>query len=249
MFLEVKNLSKTYITKTFLSEKRFKALDNISFTLDKNEFLSVIGSSGSGKSTLGRILANILNFDEGSIKYFDKDINEYRIQEFSKIVQLIFQNPYSSLNPKLKIKSSFLEVFNNKKDTDVKNKIKESLEKVGLDEKILKNYPHQFSGGQRQRIAIARALLKNPKLIIADEPFASLDVYSQNQILNIFKNIKENSDTSIILITHDINAAAKFSQKMVIMENGKLIKNDTTENIFKEKENKYIVDLLSSMEL
>lgn len=249
MLLEVNNVSKSYITKEFFSERKFLALDDVSFSLKEGEYLSVIGSSGSGKTTLGRIIADLLEYDSGSVKYFGKDIKEYCLTEFSSIVQMIFQNPYASLNPKLKIRSSLLEALPDTKADNAFDTIADALTQVGLDEKILDNYPHQFSGGQRQRIAVARVLLKKPKLIIADEPFASLDIYSQNQILDIFKNIKRNSKTSIILITHDISAASDFAERMAIMENGKIIKDSSFDKIFKEKENKYIADLISSMEL
>ena len=249
MFLEVKNLSKIYTAKEFFSEKKFKALDDINFSIKEGEFLSVIGSSGSGKTTLGRVISGLLEYDEGSVKYHDKNLENYDILEFSSIVQMIFQNPYASLNPKLKIKSSFLEALPGKTVAEALSEIEKILCSVGLDTGVLNNYPHQFSGGQRQRIAVARVLLKKPKLIIADEPFASLDIYSQNQILEIFKNIKACTTTSVILITHDISAASKFAERMIIMENGKIIKDLPFQTILKEKENKYITDLISSMEL
>ncbi|MDR1196340.1 MAG: dipeptide/oligopeptide/nickel ABC transporter ATP-binding protein [Endomicrobium sp.] len=249
MLLEAANLSKQYVSKEFFKENKFLALDNAGFSLKEGGYLSVIGSSGSGKTTLGRIIANLLDYDGGSVKYFGKDMKDYSPSELSQIVQMIFQNPYASLNPKLKIKSSLLEALDCKKTKNSEETIIKALEQVGLDGRILNNYPHQFSGGQRQRIAVARALLKNPKLIIADEPFASLDVYSQSRILDIFKNIKKVSNTSIILITHDISAASDFSERMIIMENGKIVKDCSSDEIFNEKENKYIANLISSMEL
>ena len=249
MFLEVNNLSKTYITKEFFGEKKFTALDNVSFCAQEGEFLSVIGSSGSGKTTLGRILANILDFDKGSVKYFGKEPREYGSTEFAGIVQMIFQNPYASLNPKLKIRASFMEAFTGRKDSDTEGIIEKVLKSVGLDKSVLDNYPHQFSGGQRQRIAVARVLLKNPKLIIADEPFASLDIYSQNQMLDIFAGIKSLGGISVMLITHDIAAAANFAQRMIIMDQGKIIKDDSADNIFNEKKNRYVMELISSMEI
>jgi len=249
MFLEVANLTKTYITKEFFSEKKFLALDDVSFSLNEGEFLSVIGSSGSGKTTLGRILANILDFDKGSVKYFGKEMREYGTSELSGIVQMIFQNPYASLNPKLKIRSSFMEALAGAKNSDTEGIIEKTLKSVGLEKSILDNYPHQFSGGQRQRIAVARILLKKPKLIIADEPFASLDIYSQNQMLDIFSGIKKYGGVSVMLITHDIAAAARFAPRMIIMDSGRIIKDDTTDNVFNEKKNEYIMELVSSMEI
>jgi ABC-type dipeptide/oligopeptide/nickel transport system ATPase subunit len=161
---------------------------------------------------------------------------------------MIFQNPYASLNPKLKIKSSLNEALDKNDIANACEIIGQTLEKTGLESKILNNYPHQFSGGQRQKIAITRALLKKPKLIIADEPFASLDIYSQNQIMSIFKDIMK-SGVSIILITHDIAAAKHFAQRMIVMQEGKIVKDDCSENVFNEKENKYIADLISALEI
>lgn len=249
MFLKVENLSKTYSTKTFLTTKKFDALRNISFSLNEGESCSIIGASGSGKTTLGKILARILPFTGGSIKYCNKDIKKYSLTDFSNMAQMIFQNPYASLNPKLKIKTSLMEVFKNQKNKNNYEKIKDVLNSVDLNETVLNNYPHQFSGGQRQRIAIARVLLKNPKLIIADEPFTSLDVYCQKQIMEIFDNIKRKFHTSILLITHDISAAKKFSKRMIIMQNGSIVANDDFENILHTNDNEYIEDLISSMEL
>jgi ABC-type glutathione transport system ATPase component len=247
-FLEIKNLTKIYAAKTFFSEKKFLALDNIGFSAAEGESLSVIGSSGSGKTTLGRIIARILDYDEGEVKFCGKSINDYSPRDFSKIAQMIFQNPYASLNPKLKIKSSLSEALAKEDVSNAGEIISQTLEKTGLENKILDNYPHQFSGGQRQRIAIARALLRKPKLIIADEPFASLDVYSQNRITSIFKDIMKDG-VSIILITHDIAAAKRFAERMIVMDGGKIVKDAPGESIFNEKENKYIADLISAIEL
>ncbi|MDR2426980.1 MAG: dipeptide/oligopeptide/nickel ABC transporter ATP-binding protein [Endomicrobium sp.] len=249
MLLEVINLSKKYVSKELFKENNFLALDTVGFSLSKGEYLSVIGSSGCGKTTLGKIIAGLLEYDAGSVKYFDKDIKDYSVTELSAKVQMIFQNPYASLNPKLRIKSSLSEALNDKQKENAEEIICKVLESVGLDVRILNNYPHQFSGGQRQRIAVARILLKNPQLIIADEPFASLDIYSQTQILEIFKNIEKTSKTSMILITHDIAAASRFAERMIIMKNGKIVKDSSFEKIFNEKENKYISDLISAMEL
>jgi len=248
MLLEVKKLSKIYSEKGFFKESRFHALNKASFTLKEGESLSVIGSSGSGKTTLGRVLAGMLDFDSGHVRYFGKDIKDYPVKRFAEIVQMIFQNPYASLDPKMKIKDSLYEAFGAAKPKNAKKIITDTLKSVGLETKILNNYPHQFSGGQRQRIAVARVLIKKPKLIIADEPFASLDIYSQNQITEILKNAVKKTNTSVILITHDIAAAAKFSKRMIIIDSGKIIKDADVKKIFAEKNDKYIAGLLSAME-
>ena len=247
-FLNITNLSKIYTAKTFFGEKKFLALDSIAFSVKEGESLSIIGSSGSGKTTLGRIIAKIIEYDSGEIKFYEKNIHDYSVRDFSKIVQMIFQNPYASLNPRIKIKSSLMEALDKDEISKAEEIIQKTLEKTGLETKILNNYPHQFSGGQRQKIAIARALLKKPKLIIADEPFASLDIYSQNQIISIFKDIMK-SGVSIILITHDIAVAKQFSERMIVMNEGKIVKDASSQNIFNEKENKYIENLILAAEI
>ena len=247
-FLNITNLSKIYTAKTFFGEKKFLALDSIAFSVKEGESLSIIGSSGSGKTTLGRIIAKIIEYDSGEIKFYGKNIHDYSIRDFSKIVQMIFQNPYASLNPRIKIKSSLMEALDKDEISKAEEIIQKTLEKTGLETKILNNYPHQFSGGQRQKIAIARALLKKPRLIIADEPFASLDIYSQNQIISIFKDIMK-SGVSIILITHDIAVAKQFSERMIVMNEGKIVKDASSQNIFNEKENKYIENLILAAEI
>ncbi|MDR1941917.1 MAG: dipeptide/oligopeptide/nickel ABC transporter ATP-binding protein [Endomicrobium sp.] len=249
--LEVKNLIKTYDREEFFSTKKFLALDGISFCAGENtsESFSVIGSSGCGKTTLAKIIAGLIEFDFGEVKFFGKNIKSYAPREFASMTQMVFQNPYASLNPKLKIKSSFLEAFYGAQKDEAYKIIEDTLKKTGLDAGILDKYPHQFSGGQRQRIAIARSLLKKPKLIIADEPFASLDVYSQNMITDIFSDIRKNFGISIMLITHDISIAKRFAQRMIVMDGGKIVADGNYDDIAGAKENKYIYDLISAMEL
>jgi ABC-type oligopeptide transport system ATPase subunit len=246
--LEVKKLTKTYAREKFFSSEKFWALDGISFCAKEGESFSVIGSSGSGKTTLAKIAAGLLDFDEGEVKFFGRNISGYSPKEFASVTQMIFQNPYASLNPKLKIKSSFLEAFSGVKKEEAHKAIEETLQKTGLDRAVLDNYPHQFSGGQRQRIAITRALLKKPKLIIADEPFASLDIYSQNMITDIFNDIRKNSGISVMLITHDISLAKRFASRMIIMNAGKIAADGVYADIANEKENKYIYDLVRAAE-
>lgn len=222
--LKVKNLTKTYILNTSFFERKkvFHALNNISFELKKNETLSIIGESGSGKSTLAKIICRLIPFDSGTIEIDGKNISDYSRKEFSNIVQMIFQNPYASFNPKLTIGYSLLEAV----DKNIKNKkdiVREKLKLVDIEDDVFNKYPHQFSGGQRQRIAIARALLKEPKMLIADEPFSSLDVINQKLIIEIFDKIKKETETTLIFITHDISAAKKISDKILALKAGNLV--------------------------
>jgi ABC-type dipeptide/oligopeptide/nickel transport system ATPase subunit len=245
--LTVENLTKIYKKNSslFKKEEAFKALNNISFELGKNKVLSIIGESGSGKTTLAKIICALLPFDKGIVKINNKNILEYTKKELSNTVQMIFQNPYASFNPKLTIGYSLSEAIN----SNIKNKkdfINEKLTLVDMNDKnIFDKYPHQFSGGQKQRIAIARALLKSPKILIADEPFASLDVINQSLIMDIFYKIKEEQKTNIIFITHDISAAFKISDEILILQNGNMVKYGNIEEI-KKSENTYIKELINA---
>ncbi|MCL2389596.1 MAG: dipeptide/oligopeptide/nickel ABC transporter ATP-binding protein [Elusimicrobia bacterium] len=217
MDLNVKNLTKIYRKQSLLSSKVFKALDGISFDVKSGESLSIIGESGSGKTTLGKILSCILPFENGEILYDNKNISGYNFRQRSCLVQMIFQNPYMSLNPRLKIGGSLKEASTDESD------IIKTLNSLNLDKDVLNKFPHQFSGGQRQRIAIARVLLKRPKFIVADEPFSSLDASAQVQIMEILKNIANSS--SVLFITHDIAAAAYLTEKSLILKDGIIIYN------------------------
>lgn len=244
--LTVENITKIYRKDSSLFKKNehFVALNNISFELEKDKVLSIIGESGSGKTTLAKIICSLLPFDDGIVKIDDKNILDYKKHELSNTVQMIFQNPYASFNPKLTIGYSLMEaVDNNVKDK--RTTIKEKLALVDMEDDVFDKFPHQFSGGQRQRIAIARALLKEPKILIADEPFASLDVINQSLIMDIFCKIKKEQKTNIIFITHDISAAFKISDKILILQNGNMIKYGNIEDIKKDN-NDYIKELINA---
>ncbi len=245
--LTVENVTKIYKKSSsfFKKEKDFIALNNISFKLKKDNVLSIIGESGSGKTTLAKIICSLLSYDNGKIEINNKNILDYTKQELSNTVQMIFQNPYASFNPKLTIGYSLKEAVDNK-IADKKSFIKEKLALVDMADDIFDKYPHQFSGGQRQRIAIARALLKEPKILIADEPFASLDVINQSLIMDIFYKIKKEQKTNIIFITHDISSAFKISDKILILQNGNMIKYKDVDNIRKEKNNDYVKELINA---
>lgn len=247
MLLNIKHLNKIYKTNSsfFKREKEFNVLNDITFSLNDNVVLSIIGESGSGKTTLAKIISALIPFDNGTVEIDNKNILSFTRQELSNTVQMIFQNPYASFNPKLTIGNSLSQAFDNhiKDEQDI---IKEKLVLVGLEKNILDKYPHQFSGGQRQRIAIARALLKNPKILIADEPFASLDVISQSVIMDIFIKIKEEIKTNIIFITHDIASAMELADKILILKDGNIVKYDINENIKKDRTDKYINELITA---
>ena len=245
--LTIENVTKIYkkSASLFKKEEDFVALNKVSFELEQNKVLSIIGESGSGKTTLAKIICALLSFDDGIVKINDKNILDYTKQELSNTVQMIFQNPYASFNPKLTIGYSLTEAV----DENIKDKrtfIKEKLALVDMQDDIFDKFPHQFSGGQRQRIAIARALLKEPKLLIADEPFASLDVINQSLIMDIFYKIKKEQKTNIIFITHDISSAFKISDKILILQNGNMVKYGNIEDIKNDKSDDYINELINA---
>ena len=244
--LKVKDITKIYKKESslFKKEEDFVALNKVSFELEENKVLSIIGESGSGKTTLAKIICSLLPLDDGIVKINNKNILDYTKHELSNTVQMIFQNPYASFNPKLTIGYSLFEAVNK----NIKNKkdfIKGKLALVDMKDDVFDKYPHQFSGGQRQRIAIARALLKDPKILIADEPFASLDVINQSLIMDIFSKIKKEQKTNIIFITHDISSAFKISDKILILQNGNMVKYGNIEDIKKDN-NEYIKELINA---
>jgi len=244
--LRVNNVSKSFaIKKGFFSggTSRLKALDGVSLTLEEGGFSAILGESGSGKTTLGKIICRLLAPDSGEIFIEDKPLNKYRRFELSAKVQMIFQDPFASLNPKLPV-SSILGEAAPKGDPDA---VLRTLHLVGLQSDILPLYPHPFSGGQRQRIAIARALLKNPKLIIADEPLSSLDISTQAQILKLFASLKKTLRISFIFISHDIVAASNIADYFYVMKEGKIVEEWSAETVLTTPQTAYTKQLLSAV--
>lgn len=247
MLIDIENLNKIYVSNSsFLRRgKKLNVLKNVSFCLSEGTALAIIGESGSGKTTLAKIMSALMPFDAGTVEIDGKNILSFTRFELSNTVQMVFQNPYASFNPKLTIGSSLKQALSD----EVKNKedvIKEKLAVVEMEKNILDKYPYQFSGGQRQRIAIARALLKNPKILIADEPFASLDAVAQSVITEIFLKIKREKQTNLIFITHDISSAAEISDKILILKDGAVSKYDTIENIRRDASDEYVNELINA---
>ena len=239
--LSVSELEKTYeVRKTAFSNKKttIKAVDRITFDLHKGKTLGIVGESGSGKSTLARCLMLLEKPDSGVIKFFDQDLlklKEESLKSLRKDIQIIFQDPYSSLNPRKKILNTlsepllFHQIANRQ---NVNEKAAEILHNVGLDEDSLNKYPHEMSGGQRQRVAIGRALASEPSLLIADEPVSSLDVSIQAQIINLFVDIKNEFKISMIFISHDLNIVRFISDDILVLYKGSIVEMGTRDDIF-----------------
>ncbi|MGB1988685.1 MAG: ABC transporter ATP-binding protein, partial [Flavobacteriales bacterium] len=230
--LQIKNL-KTYfpIRNGFFGgiTDYVKAVDDISFDVYPGETLGLVGESGCGKTTTGRTILRLNEPTAGHMIYKGKDIaafNEQELREFRKEVQIIFQDPYSSLNPRMTIGNAIMEpmqvhgILAN--DEERKKRVEELLEKVSLGAEHFNRYPHEFSGGQRQRIGIARALAVNPKFIICDESVSALDVSVQAQVLNLLNDLKQEFGLTYIFISHDLSVVKYMSDRMVVMQNGKI---------------------------
>ncbi len=253
--LEIKNLFVEYKSKKgFLGQTQaIHAVNNLSLDIKKGEILAVAGESGCGKSTLAKAIILLENAKSGEIKFQDENIftmNKSELKNFRKKVQMIFQNPYSSLDPKMKIFDTLKEPLKINTDFDeneIEKIIYKTIEKTGLDRECLKLYPHEFSGGQRQRIAIARALVLNPEFILADEPVSALDVCIQAQIINLLKELKEDYNLTFLFISHDMSVIKYIADRVAIMYLGEIIELGKTDEIFFAPEHPYTKALLSSV--
>ena len=224
--LSIKNLNKTF-------ESGFK-LKDINFHINESEVVSLIGESGSGKTSISKVIMGLLKA-EGEIQINGK-------------VQMIFQSPYSSLNPKYKIRDIIAEgvIYQKilKKEENLDEYLLSILNEVGLDKEVLNKYPHELSGGMRQRVGIARAVAVKPNLIIADEILTALDALTQIQILELFQKLKENKKISYLFISHDINVVKKISDRLLIIKDGEIIESGAKEKIFSKPEKEYTKKLI-----
>ncbi len=255
--LNVSHLKKYFpITKGLFRKNigTLKAVDDISFTVNKGECIGIVGESGSGKTTLARILLKLIQPTSGTVEFEGKDIfklNKHEVMNFRRRVQIVFQDPHTSLNPRLTIEKTVGEGLIIHKLTKTKkeriNRIAELLENVGLNPKHMDRYPHEFSGGQRQRIGIARALSVNPELIIADEPVSSLDVSVQAQILNLFSELQEKFNLTYIFIAHDLRVVEHVSTKIIVMYMGKIVEIASKEELYRNPIHPYTKLLLNSI--
>ena len=254
--VEIKNLEVKYQTKKnlFGQMQDIFAVNGVSLDIKKGEILAIAGESGCGKSTLAKAIMKLVDSSSGEIFVNNKNIlsvlNREELKAFYQKVQMIFQNPYSSLNPKMKIGEILREplVINTSLTSEEIDKIvEEKIEKVGLDKNCLKLYPHEFSGGQRQRIAIARSLILSPEFIIADEPVSALDVSIQAQIINLLKQLKEDFNLTFLFISHDLSVIKYLSDRIAIMYLGEIVEVGNTEEIFTDPKHPYTKALLSAV--
>lgn len=260
--IEIKNLFVEYKTESALKEhKNVFAVNGLSLEIKQGEILSIAGESGCGKSTLAKAILRLVDVKSGEIMVMDGltenvlHLNKKELKKFRQKAQIIFQNPYSSLNPKMKIYDILkeplivnkeLESLKSLKKQDIDKIILDTIKQVGLNEGVLSLYPHEFSGGQRQRIAIARALVLKPQFIVADEPVSALDVSIQAQIINLLNDLKEKFNLTFLFISHDLNVIKYLSDRVGIMYLGEIVEIGTSDEIFNTPKHPYTQALLSA---
>ncbi|UWQ33251.1 ATP-binding cassette domain-containing protein [Leisingera sp. M527] len=265
--LQIKNLEKRFdLDQGFLETLKFKqgkivresravhAVNNVSLEVGRGEALCVVGESGCGKSTVARLVAGLLTPTAGEIHYDGQridDLSRGAMQPLRKKIQMIFQNPYASLNPRMTIRQALEEPVRhhnpNASAAEVRDKVTEVMLSVGVDPSWAKRYPHEFSGGQRQRIAIARALTVDPEFIIADEPISALDVSIQAQVLNLMLEAKESRGLTYLFITHDLSVVEHFGTRVAVLYLGSVCEVADTATLFSNPKHPYTRALLSAV--
>lgn len=252
--LEVQNLSKHFKSGR---QSVVKAVDGVTFDIYKGETFGLVGESGCGKSTTGRTIIRLYDATDGSVKYAGEDVHGRKskdeIKKFNRKMQMIFQDPYASLNPRMTVKEIISEgldihqlVSNDKERTE---RVHNLLETVGLNKEHANRYPHEFSGGQRQRIGIARALAVDPEFIICDEPISALDVSIQAQVVNLLKQLQEEKGLTYLFIAHDLSMVKYISDRIGVMYFGKLVELAESEELYKNPLHPYTKSLLSAIPL
>ncbi len=254
--LEVHGITKKFLEKSSMIpawRTFFTAVDNISLDIHDGEVFGLVGESGSGKSTVARMIGTLLDVDDGRIRFDGDDVTQMapaELANYRRQIQMIFQDPFSSLNPRMKVESIVAEPLLHHKilpRDQVSARVEELLDRVGLTRAAAAKYPHEFSGGQRQRISIARALATQPRFLICDEPTSALDVSIQAQILNILKDLQEHLGLTMLFISHDLPVVRQMCDRVGVMKQGKLVEVQETEMLFTNPQQDYTKELLKLM--
>ena len=246
--MEVENLKKYFPMQ---KNSVLKAVDNVTLDIYEGEVLSLVGESGSGKTTLGRTVAKLYEKTNGTVKFQGKDIEKYGKKEFTKRIQMIFQDPQASLNPRMTVGDIIAEgidLHNLVKDKKERNeKVFQLLETVGLNREHASRFPHEFSGGQRQRIGIARALAVDPEILVCDEPISALDVSIQAQVVNLLKDLQKERNLTLLFIAHDLSMVKYISDRVAVMYRGKIVELGTPSNVYDNPIHIYTKSLISAV--
>ena len=254
--LEIQNLKKYFPVRAGVLQTvvgHVQAVDGVSFQIAEGETLGLVGESGCGKTTAGRTLLRLYEPSEGKILFDGKDVTHIHGRELRELradMQIVFQDPYSSLNPRMTIKSIVEEglvVHRMGKKADRLEKVRDTLTKVGLDPSYINRYPHEFSGGQRQRISVARALALNPRFIVLDEPISALDVSIQSQIINLLNDLKAEFKLTYLFISHDLSAVKYISDRVAVMYLGEIVETATSDELYVNPRHPYTKALLSAI--
>ncbi|MGC7873389.1 ABC transporter ATP-binding protein [Desulfosporosinus sp. SYSU MS00001] len=254
--LRVRNLVKHFPFRGGMFSRgqgAVKAVDDVSFEVKKGETLGIVGESGCGKSTLGKMILRLLKPTRGSVLFEGIDLfalSNHESRTMSKDIQMVFQDPFASLNPRMKVGSLIgepLKLLTRDTRAEMQKKILELLEKVGLNEGHLNKYPHEVSGGQRQRIGIARALILKPKLVVCDEPVSALDVSIQSQIINLLQDLQQEYGLTYLFISHDLSVIRHICDRVIVLYLGKIVEIGTVEEIFSKPQHPYTKALLAAI--
>lgn len=255
--IEVRNLKKFFPIKRGLLSKtvgHVKAVNDVSFDIKAGETLGLVGESGCGKTTAGRSILRLIDPTSGSVKFEGAEVttkNSAEMRRMRREMQIIFQDPYSSLNPRITVGGMLSEIIKFHKlrgsDAEVRDRVDELLTVVGLRPEYARRYPHEFSGGQRQRIGIARALSVEPKFIVCDEPVSALDVSIQSQVINLLKDLQKQFDLTYLFIAHDLSVVEHISDRVAVMYLGEIVEIATADELYANPKHPYTQALLSAV--
>lgn len=250
--LSIRKVCKTYgHPPLFGRGHQVQALSNIDLDIHRDEVVGIVGESGSGKSTLARCVIGLVHGWSGEMHLGEHRLDDHsrkRPYEIKKRIQIVFQDPYRSLNPRRRIAASLMEGLRNfgMPEAQARQKVTDVLAIVGLDESVLSRYPHQFSGGQRQRLCLARAIVMEPEILIADEAVSALDVTVQGQVLELLADIKRRTQLAILFITHDLRVAAQISDRIIVMQHGRIVEQGTPQQVISSPREAYTRELIQS---